>query len=131
MLTIARLAERGIFWAAGVCAALMLVAISAFENVLAMGLLLTPILLILSGAVVAFVILRHGDSAGYQVLLVAAPIVFGVTLAMQTLSIRVPIFMLVAWLASAGIAIVLRKWVRLEVWDIARNGAFTQPIWIE
>lgn len=24
-----------------------------------------------------------------------------------------------------------RTWVRLEVWDIARNGAFTQPIWIE
>lgn len=23
------------------------------------------------------------------------------------------------------------KWVRLEVWDIARNGAFTQPVWIE
>lgn len=24
-----------------------------------------------------------------------------------------------------------RNWVRVEVWDIARNGAFTQPIWIE
>ena len=24
-----------------------------------------------------------------------------------------------------------RNWVRLEVWDIARNGAFTQPVWIE
>ena len=24
-----------------------------------------------------------------------------------------------------------RKWVRIEVWDIARNGAFTQPVWIE
>lgn len=24
-----------------------------------------------------------------------------------------------------------RKWVRLEVWDIAANGAFTQPVWIE
>ena len=24
-----------------------------------------------------------------------------------------------------------RKWVRLEVWDMARNGAFTQPIWVE
>ena len=24
-----------------------------------------------------------------------------------------------------------RKWVRLEVWDMARNGAFTQPVWIE
>ena len=24
-----------------------------------------------------------------------------------------------------------RSWVRIEVWDIARNGAFTQPIWIE
>jgi len=24
-----------------------------------------------------------------------------------------------------------RKWVRLEVWDIAANGAFTQPVWLE
>jgi hypothetical protein len=24
-----------------------------------------------------------------------------------------------------------RTWVRLEVWDIARNGAFTQPVWID
>jgi hypothetical protein len=24
-----------------------------------------------------------------------------------------------------------RHWVRLEVWDIATNGAFTQPVWIE
>ncbi len=24
-----------------------------------------------------------------------------------------------------------RQWVRIEVWDIARNGAFTQPVWID
>ena len=24
-----------------------------------------------------------------------------------------------------------RKWVRFEVWDIATNGAFTEPVWIE
>jgi hypothetical protein len=24
-----------------------------------------------------------------------------------------------------------RRWVRLEVWDAATNGAFTQPVWIE
>jgi hypothetical protein len=24
-----------------------------------------------------------------------------------------------------------RRWVRLEVWDIATNGAFTQPIWLQ
>lgn len=24
-----------------------------------------------------------------------------------------------------------KKWVRLEVWDVASNGAFTQPVWIE
>jgi hypothetical protein len=24
-----------------------------------------------------------------------------------------------------------RTWVRIEVWDIARNGAFTQPIWMD
>lgn len=24
-----------------------------------------------------------------------------------------------------------RKWVRLEIWDIAGNGAFTQPVWLQ
>jgi len=24
-----------------------------------------------------------------------------------------------------------QKWVRFEVWDIAANGAFTQPVWIK
>jgi hypothetical protein len=24
-----------------------------------------------------------------------------------------------------------RRWVRLEVWDVAANGAFTQPVWVE
>ena len=24
-----------------------------------------------------------------------------------------------------------RKWVRVEVWDVARNGAFTQSVWLE
>jgi hypothetical protein len=24
-----------------------------------------------------------------------------------------------------------RTWIRIEVWDIARNGAFTQPVWID
>jgi hypothetical protein len=23
------------------------------------------------------------------------------------------------------------KWVRLEAWDIAANGTFSQPVWIE
>jgi len=23
-----------------------------------------------------------------------------------------------------------RTWVRFEVWDIAANGAFTQPVWL-
>ena len=24
-----------------------------------------------------------------------------------------------------------RKWVRIEMWDIAANGAFTQQVWLE
>jgi hypothetical protein len=24
-----------------------------------------------------------------------------------------------------------RKWVRVELWDIATNGAFTQPVWLK
>ncbi len=32
---------------------------------------------------------------------------------------------------SLKIDLANRKWIRIEVWDIARNGAFTQPVWIE
>jgi len=32
---------------------------------------------------------------------------------------------------SVDIDLTDREWVRIEVWDIARNGAFTQPVWIE
>lgn len=24
-----------------------------------------------------------------------------------------------------------RKWVRLEAWDVAANGAFTQTVWVQ
>ena len=30
-----------------------------------------------------------------------------------------------------SIAAPKARWVRLEVWDVARNGAFTQPVWID
>jgi hypothetical protein len=32
---------------------------------------------------------------------------------------------------SSSVNLSNAKWARIEVWDIARNGAFTQPIWIE
>ena len=24
-----------------------------------------------------------------------------------------------------------RKWVRVEAWDVAANGTFSQPVWVE
>ncbi|SFU09251.1 hypothetical protein SAMN04489724_3883 [Algoriphagus locisalis] len=29
------------------------------------------------------------------------------------------------------IDLINKKWIRLEVWDVAANGAFTQPVWVE
>ncbi len=31
----------------------------------------------------------------------------------------------------ANVNLTGQKWVRFEVWDIAANGAFTQPVWVE
>ncbi|HEY1378786.1 MAG TPA: hypothetical protein VGF55_18445 [Gemmataceae bacterium] len=31
----------------------------------------------------------------------------------------------------ADVALTVARWVRLEVWDVAGNGAFTQPVWFE
>ncbi len=114
MLAIARIAEQGIYGAAGVCAAFMLFAILVFEQVMAMGLLLTPIALIISAAVLVFVILRHGESAALKMLIPAAVIVVVITVVMQIFSIRVPIFMFVAWLGGGLLAVVLRRTVRLD-----------------
>ncbi len=37
-----------------------------------------------------------------------------------------------SWLTmEARVDLAARRWVRLEVWDVAANGAFTQPVWIE
>ncbi|MCC9609223.1 hypothetical protein LOC68_06305 [Blastopirellula sp. JC732] len=32
---------------------------------------------------------------------------------------------------TAKLDLSVAKWVRLEAWDVAANGAFTQPVWIE
>ncbi len=31
----------------------------------------------------------------------------------------------------ASVNLTNQKWVRFEVWDIAANGAFTQPVWVK
>jgi hypothetical protein len=32
---------------------------------------------------------------------------------------------------SAPVDLKGARWVRLEVWDVAANGAFSQPVWVE
>jgi hypothetical protein len=35
------------------------------------------------------------------------------------------------WTLSRKLDLRGRKWVRFEVWDVAVNGAYTQPVWLE
>ena len=31
----------------------------------------------------------------------------------------------------ANVDLTNQQWVRFEVWDVAANGAFTQPVWVK
>jgi hypothetical protein len=31
---------------------------------------------------------------------------------------------------KADVDVTGQRWLRVEVWDIATNGAFTQPVWL-
>ncbi len=113
MLGIARIAELGQWLAAAMAAILFYLGVLFFEQILVFGLLVTPVVFMLSGAVVGFVILRHGEVAGVQTIAAAAVMVLALAFFAELLSLRIALMMLVVWGGALLVSAVLRHTVSL------------------
>ena len=114
MIGIARIAENGVVAAAGIAAALLFLGVLVFDTVLPIGILFTPVVLTLSSATIAYVVLRHDRNAGITTALIAAAIVLVAALVLQLYSIKIVLFICVGWLGTYALALVLRRTVSLD-----------------
>jgi len=87
----------------------------SFDMSVVFGLLVTPITIMLSGAVLAFVLLRHREKAAVSTMLVAAAIVFAASMLLQQSSPPVLIFIALCWVAMLIVASVLLNTVSLKM----------------
>ncbi len=115
MLGIARIAEMGLGAAATITAAITLLGILALDISVVFGLLLTPIALMLSAAVLAFVALRHGEQSAVTTALIAGLVTAGVSAYLLGDAKIVLIFTAICWLSAVFVASVLRGTVSLKI----------------
>lgn len=115
MLGLARIAEIGLFAAAMVAAAVAFLGVMVFDLSAVFGLLLTPIAIMLSAAVLAFVLLRHKEQAALTTALIAAAIILTASVLLQQYSPQVLIFIALCWLATLIVASVLLNAVSLRM----------------
>lgn len=115
MLGLARVAEAGLFAAAVVSAAIVYLGVLIFDMSMVFGLLVTPVAIMLSAAVLAFVMLRHQERAAVSAMLIAAVFVFAASLMLQNNIPPVLIFVALCWIATLIVASVLRNLVSLKM----------------
>jgi hypothetical protein len=114
MLGIARLAEKGPVPAAIVAASLLVLGLF-FTALLPFGLLFAMALMAASSAVIAFVILRHGQQAGLRTASLSTLLLSLVSLGLFRSPVQIPLFELAFWAPAALAAMVLVRSVRLEL----------------
>ena len=114
MLGIARIAEKGLLPAAAITAAIALLGVMAFDMSVMFGLLLTPVTIMLSSAVLAFVLLRHQEQAAMTTACAAAVAVVLLAVVTQQYSAPILLFTALCWLGALGVASVLRQTVSLK-----------------
>ena len=115
MLGLARVAETGLLAAAAISAAIAFLGISIFDMSVVFGLLVTPIAIMLSAAVLAFVMLRHHEKAALSTTLIAAAVVFAASLVLLPFTPPVLIFIALCWTATLIVASVLLNTVSLKM----------------
>ncbi len=115
MLGLARIAEVGLFAAAAISAAIVYLGVLIFDMSVVFGLLVTPVAIMLSAAVLAFVMLRHQERAAVSAMLIAAVFVFAASLMLQHNTPPVLIFVALCWIATLIVASVLRNLVSLKM----------------
>ena len=119
MLWLAQLAERGPFASAAVAAGLILAAlllpaflltgVGSSPLLLFVASSLSVVALIASAAIVAFVVLRHGEMAALQVLAVCVVLLIVVSLLLNILPGALPVTTLSFWLPGVFASIVLAR----------------------
>jgi len=114
VLGIARIAEIGLFAAAAIAAAVAFLGILSFDLSMVFGLLVTPIAIMYSAAVLAFVLLRHHERAALTTALIAAAIVLIASTLVEHFSPEVLIFIALCWLATMCVASVLLYTVSMK-----------------
>ncbi len=117
MLGIAKLADAGPFSAAFIAAGLFVFGL-ALQLTIPAAALFSLLAYVLSTAVVCFVVLRRGESAIAQVVLLALLVLFAVSLALKT-GLQLPMSAFVFWLAGVVVAVVLRRTVDLSIATLA------------
>jgi len=115
VLGLARVAEAGLFAAAAISAAIVFLGVLIFDMSVVFGLLITPIAIMLSAAVLAFVMLRHRERAAISAMLIAAVVVVAASLMLQQFAPPVLIFTAQCWIASLVVASVLLNTVSLKM----------------
>jgi len=115
LLGIARIAENGLLPAAAITAAIAFLGVLAFDMSVMLGLLLTPVTMMLSAAVLAFVLLRHMEQAAATTALIAAVAVGVAALVTQQFSIQILVFTLLCWASAMIVASVLRQTISLKI----------------
>jgi len=115
LLGIARIAENGLIAAAAIAAAIAFLGIITFDMSVLIGLLLTPVAIMLSSAALAFVLLRHQEQAAITTALISAVLVVAAALVSQLYSAQILIFTVICWLGSLVVASVLRQTVSLKL----------------
>jgi len=121
MLGIARLAEKGPFSAAAVAATLLVFGL-LLTALLPIGLLIAMGLMAASGAVIAFVILCHGEQAGLKTAGISTLLLIVVSIGVFRSPIQIPLFELVFWVPAAVAAAILVRSVRLDLAVVAIAG---------
>lgn len=115
MLGIARIAEKGLLPAAAITAAIAFLGVMAFDMSVMLGLLITPVAIMLSCAVLAFVLLRHQEQPAMTATMVAAVMVFLAAVLTQQFSTQVLVFTGICWAGVLLAASVLRQTISLKL----------------
>ncbi len=114
MLGIARTAEKGLIAAAAITAAIAFLGVMSFDMNMFLGLLALPVASMVSSAVLAFVVLRHGEKAGLTSAALAGFVMLVASLALRQNAIQVLVFPYLCWAAAMLVASVLRGTISLK-----------------
>lgn len=113
LLGIARVVEHGLYAAVGVTSAIAFLGVLIFDMDILFGLLILPVCALLSGASVAFVLLKHDERSGAITALASLALIAVGSIVLLDQTVGVVLFYVGCWLGAYCIALVLKRTVSL------------------